>query len=570
VPQASRATLAGMTSGPRRAARSQGRPTTTPKPPAVALPQFMMPTAAVVAALGLVTLVVQRHALHRFFALDDLILFQQAAGIRPWPLTAWRWLSGWAWFKAVVPLFGHEPFPYHAASLALHLLNTLLLERLARRWGAGPVAAFVGAALFGISRLHFPALLAATSIGEILALTGTLAALLLVGPGPRHGLAIVMFALALSAKESVLLVPLAAWLTLPPAMPIGARVRTLGPLVATGLGLGGALLLAGVGGGRLSGQAYTVSLGTNLFENAARLIGWTVDLRDPIPDLHATTEGVSRTLLPLIAIVLTVLALRARSPALRAGVAWWWLAVLPVLPLPGRTYLHYLYVPLAGAALAIAGLWEAVLARTGRRARSGRGRLRWIVAFGVVLVFAVVSDMLLSVREDLRMSATDWPLDPVLRKSEIARVSIADVRQALNGRRARVAILIPASISHAINLGSGTVASNVTGPRRYELEQVLDEGRSLRAQLPNADSAAFVHDYEPGREGWDYFLSRSDSHLVLLGQLPEAHARFVQAMLASGFPRAALDYADKALADRPDDVVMRALRDQAEAATRKP
>jgi hypothetical protein len=37
-------------------------------------------------------------------------------------------------------------------------------------------------------------------------------------------------------------------------------------------------------------------------------------------------------------------------------------------------------------------------------------------------------------------------------------------------------------------------------------------------------------------------------------------------MLASGFPAAARDYADKALADRPGDPSLRALREQADAA----
>jgi hypothetical protein len=60
-------------------------------------------------------------------------------------------------------------------------------------------------------------------------------------------------------------------------------------------------------------------------------------------------------------------------------------------------------------------------------------------------------------------------------------------------------------------------------------------------------------------------LSRSDSHLVPLGTIPAAHARFVQAMLASRLPAAALDYAEKALADRPGDAALRALREQAAA-----
>ena len=47
----------------------------------------------------------------------------------------------------------------------------MLLQRVLRRLGASEIAAFVGTTAFALSRLHFPALLAATSIGELLALT---------------------------------------------------------------------------------------------------------------------------------------------------------------------------------------------------------------------------------------------------------------------------------------------------------------------------------------------------------------------------------------------------------------
>src|SRR5262249_42483290 len=161
--------------------------------------------------------------------------------IRPWPLTLWRWLSGWAWFRAVVPLWGHEPFPYHAASLLLHVANGLLVYALARRWGASAVAAFVGAGLFAASRLHFPALFAASSIGELLSLTGTLGALLLAGSGARVWLGLAVFALALSAKESVLLVPAAALLVGSPGAPLRERARVLAPLVAGGVVIGALL-----------------------------------------------------------------------------------------------------------------------------------------------------------------------------------------------------------------------------------------------------------------------------------------------------------------------------------------
>jgi hypothetical protein len=239
--------------------------------------------------------------------------------------------------------------------------------------------------------------------------------------------------------------------------------------------------------------------------------------------------------------------------------------VLPVLPLPGRTYLHYLYVPLAGSALVVAGLLEAWLARRARG--DGAGRLAWALVSLLLLVHAAWNDVLLSARMDLRMTATDWPLDPVLRKSEIARRSIGDVREALAGRHANVAILIPASISRDVDLGTGQLTDRGT-VRRYAVREVLDEGRSLQALVPEVDSVAIVHDYEPGRAGWLYFLSRSDSHLAPLGPLPAAHARFVEAMLGAGFPAAARDYAMKALADHPGDPALQALRERAEQASR--
>ena len=524
-----------------------------------------VPAAAVVAALVVVTLIVQRHTLRAFFALDDLVMFQQAAGVRPWPVSPWRWLSGGVWFRAVVPMWGHEPFPYHAVSLLVHVVNVLLLHRLARRWGASPVAAFVGAALFGLSRLHFPALLAATSIGELLALSLTLVALLVVAPGMRMMAAVAAFVLALSAKESALLVPFAAVLVCVTGDSVRARTRALAPLLVAGFAFGALLLWNGIGSGRLGGEAYAVSFGANLFENIARLFGWSIDVLDPIPDLHATTTGAAHVVLPLLALVLTALASRARPGGLlRAGVAWWWLAILPVLPLPGRTYLHYLYVPLAGAALAVAALWDVALRWRAARTRSATtpGRAAWGTALAVVLVSALGSDVLLSMRQDLRMENVDWPLDPVLRKSEIARRAIGDVRSALAGKSARVLILIPAAISSDVDLGSGRIAAGkpIT---RYALEAVLDDGRSLRAQVANAESVVFVHDYEPGHHGWLCFLSRSDSHLVPLGEVPDAHARYIEAMLASGLSAAALDYATKALANRPDDTTLRALHEQA-------
>jgi hypothetical protein len=409
-----------------------------------------------------------------------------------------------------------------------------------------------------MSRLHHPTLLAATSIGELLALGLVLAALLVAAPGRRAWVSAALVALAVSAKESALLLPFAA-LLVPREREEGARA--LRPALVTGVLAGAALLLDGIASGRLGGTAYAVSLGANLVQNAARLAGWSLDLVDPIPDLHATATGVGAWLPLLVLVALAAWALRAR-PLLRAGAVWWWLAVLPVLPLPGRTYLHYLHAPLAGLALVVAALVQALLERRGATAP---GRIAWTLAGAGLLVFALWNDVLLATRLDLRMPVVDWPLDPVTRKSEVARRAVTDTRAALAGGRADIAILIPASLSRNLDLGSGRVADE--GPvKRYELEAVLDGGASLRALVPGADSVVFVHDFEPGREGWLYLISRADAHLVSLGLLPGAHAGVVRAMLAGGLAGPALDYADKACAALPEDPVLAALRAQAAAA----
>ena len=70
------------------------KPVRSPAAPEGPTRFFAPPTWAILGVLLGVTLVVQHHTLFQYFALDDLILFQQAAGIRPWPHTLWRWLSG--------------------------------------------------------------------------------------------------------------------------------------------------------------------------------------------------------------------------------------------------------------------------------------------------------------------------------------------------------------------------------------------------------------------------------------------------------------------------------------------
>ena len=503
-------------------------------------------------SLALLVAFVHRRVLGTFFSLDDMVLFQRVHGVIPWPGTPWRWLSGVAWFRLVTPLWGEQPLPYHVANLLLHTLNAALLGLLARRWGASRVAAWLAAGLFAVSPLHFTTLLSASSIGELLALLFTLLALLALAHKRTAVAVVVPFALALLAKESVLLVPLAALAVATRGEGLRDRARRVAPLALLGAAVGAALLASGMFSGRLGGQAYAVAFGSNLIQNVARLASWSLWPRDPIPDLHAEMSGAGVLAWPLAAIGLTlVAALGPTRPPVRAGAAWWWLAALPVLPLVGRTYLHYLYTPLAGLALVAAGVFDSVAPQVLARVRGPLARRHggWLIATLLLLTGAGLADHQLAARMAARMPSVDWPLDPVLRKSEIARRSITDVRDALAGRHANVVLLLLASVAETIDLGTGRgVRATLSG--QYQLESVLDEGRSLRAFVPAVDSVEFVHDFVPGHGDFTFFFALSDGHVGEIGIPPRAHAIVVSTLLASGKVSAAREYADAALADR--------------------
>jgi hypothetical protein len=504
--------------------------------------------ALAVAALVLLVAVLGRHVLGTYFALDDNILFQQARGLRPWPAGPWRWLSGWAWFHSVVPLWGTSPLPYHVANLGLHALNAVLLARLARRGGASAPAAALAAGLYAASRLHFTALVAASSVGELLALTLTLSALLVAAPGRRAAASAALFALALLAKESVLLVPLAA-LALPwPGADGAARRRALVPAAVTGLAGGAALLAGGLFSGRLAGEAYAMASPGAALANLGRLFGWSVDLANPIPDLRAAAgPGIPAAALVAAAVLAAGAIAWRGAPLVRAGALWWLAAALPVAPVAQHAYLHYLVTPLAGLALAAAGAFDGVRAMLRRRGEPGR--LAWAAVAAIVLLHAAWSDVLLSIRVDARAAATGMPIDPVLRKSEATRLAVQAVGASPGGAPARVLIVQPASVATTVNLSTGRSESGPSG--RWELDSVLDGGRSLRAYLPGVDSVEFAHALPEGHDDFDWFLPLADGRIRPIGRPPDATARVAEAMLEFDRVPAAVEWTAGALAARP-------------------
>ena len=133
----------------------------------------------------------------------------------------------WFWLWANV---GHEnPVVFHAANVALFVAAVVLLALLVRRV-SGPFAGVVAA---GFLALHYAADVPvrwASGSQELLALTASLGALLAYVSG-RRVWGGVLFACALLAKESVVLLPVAAAALDTEGGGLGARIRRLLPLL---------------------------------------------------------------------------------------------------------------------------------------------------------------------------------------------------------------------------------------------------------------------------------------------------------------------------------------------------
>ncbi|HWQ53247.1 MAG TPA: hypothetical protein VN442_06150 [Bryobacteraceae bacterium] len=218
-------------------------------------------------------------------------------------------------------------FPIHA----IHLLNVWLLWMLIRRMGGTPFAAGAGSVLFAFHMAVFDVYWKPMYVFDLLCATFCLAALLLWTQG-RWLLAFAAFWLAYKSKELAVMLPfvLAAyeyWLgkrQWKPLLPFAA--------VSLSFGLQGLLLNPH----RTGDYAFKLKAG-DLARSAAYY-------RDRI------------LMVPFGGLVLPALPAVVRDRRVWFGVAALLLFFVPLLPLSGRLFGAYCYVPLIGAAIALSGI----------------------------------------------------------------------------------------------------------------------------------------------------------------------------------------------------------------------
>jgi hypothetical protein len=480
------------------------------------LSRLVPPLAAVVAGV-----IVFHRALATWFSQDDFYGLARAAGLAPRIAGVWRWLSHQAFFDVLRPLAGLDPLPYHVAGLTAHAATAVLLAvLLARR--VGPPAALVGAVFFAAHPALFTALYWIAAIGDVLALLFGLAALLLVTRrDATRWLALPAFALSLLAKESSLLLPLAA-LAFTPRRPRGRDpvVLSLAALAALHLGAFVAGNAFGVRDRSSAMTPYAIGWGANLWENALTYLGWTANFL--VPTVRSFTDAVDRGVHPWgIALAALWFVGAAWRPLrergwLMAG-ALWLLLIAPVLPLRNHTYHYYLYAPLAGMAWCVAALCDAALAerpaprpakRGGAPPGSRPAAAAWTIA-GVLAALLTLNGYLLVAKiERAPFVLPELRADPTVDRGRIAR----RVMESL------VAYGLPPGVT--LHFWSPTAASldphgralAAPAPRatywEANVRDALLGGLAVRVMIPQVDRVTFVREFTPvsDRERYAVYL----------------------------------------------------------------
>jgi hypothetical protein len=231
-----------------------------------------------------------------------------------------------------------------------------------------------------------------------------------------------------------------------------------------------------------------------------------------------------------------------------------------VLPLMGHAYLHYLYAPSAGLAIAIVGAMAwALEAMVPRRAAAAAA---WMLAAGILVAHAATADRLLVARQSAKMQGLDLPADPYFRKCAVARNAIADLSQTLAGAsHVRMLVFDPPGSGFTYDAITGELLDGPrAGTRQYSLlEAVLDEGRALRAVFPQVDTVVFVRRWTPEYDSFSLYTFNLEGHVAYLGDGPAGLLRLAQMMVEFERWDAAREHLSAVVTRYPDDADLRYL-----------
>jgi hypothetical protein len=467
-----------------------------------------------------------RGALGYGFSQDDFLGLARATGHAARLPLGWRWLSHQLWWDVIASGFGSRATAAHALSLAAHALVAAVLAWLLARRLPVP-AALAGAAFVASHPSAYTAVYWASANGDLLAALFALATLGCAFSPRARWLAVPCFALALLAKESVILLPI-AWAAIA-LWGAGSRVsvrelsrdRVWWACVALAV-LAVAASQLGPHPASLGGEAYALSLRA-IPDNVLSYDGWAVNRW--LASTAAFKDGVDSGVFGWGVALNVIWIAGCFVPALRgagwiaAGVAW--CAMLaPVLPLANHTYHYYLYAGLPAAGLMIAALVALASARLPRAAA-------WALAVAFSAFCAIDGHALVSKIEQAPFIVAGLRSDAIVDRARIAMIAIDDLRAAHLPAGTRLEMWSPQS--QAMAAADGVPA----GKESYfetNVRAALLDGLALRVTVPNVDSVTFARSFDASDSLARWAVYRYDGHLRAF------RARELARVLAAGPP----------------------------------
>lgn len=307
-------------------------------------------------------------------------------------------------YALVARVWGTPPRAFHALSLGLHLVTCLLVAGLAWRICGRARAGLLAGLVFALHPAQAEAVAWVAAQGDLLAAAaGVLALRLQLVPGRRWPLLAALATLAAClAKETGAAVPLVIALlevrrtqAVPPAARARARwyalARVLPHVVALGLYLGlrlhalGALMPVTHRPDASLWDSLGLALALLARHAALTLVPWSM----PVHLIARVEVPAGLALAPMLGALLALLLIAASlhprvPPACALGAGWWGATLAPTLLSAGVGAFNfaerYQYLPLVGAALALAAGYEAARARW--------PTTRWLPAGASALVLA--------------------------------------------------------------------------------------------------------------------------------------------------------------------------------------
>ncbi len=348
---------------------------------------------------------------------------------------------------------GLDPSVYHATNLLLHLIAGLLVYLLLRSVFGQRSPAFAGALLFLLHPIQAESVAWVAERKNVLSLPLMLAAFLVARSArgtnalPRHVIALALFALALMAKATVVVLPLlliAAWTLLDREPARRAWWRAV-PYLALSLAAGLVTLATqGEAGGIKApwGGSLELTVATMLrvfWLGVANLLAprRLSAIYDPPVATSTIEPSVIAAGLALVALIAIVVRARHRAPRAVFLAAWYLIGLLPVsnlVPLPHLLADRFLYVSSVGFA-GLAALAIAVAAK--RFAPAPRATLAIIVA---AMVLGGAAGAATRARLPVWQSSEQLWRD-TLEKNPRAAVAHANLGEVLAGRGEHAAAL---------------------------------------------------------------------------------------------------------------------------------